>query len=342
MNISETILRERLFSLARGYMSHDMGSARRANFMFHKGIKAHLLEYAHTPMLPHMGIVRILVDNYRKCLAEGKVFLFCLNDQLPPREIGESRYLPFCNVNGPIAKPPRFGPPKSSSYMGMGWLEPPKHKRLNSFCERWLELDSKASDRIIGIIHLMQKAADECVSYGAWLGRIIFDLLEIEALFVPTSKLEKIFPEALAELKEYGGRFGWSYCPSCGYRLGRWQADNTNCPKCGYAVLDGGHFIPDVIGRQILFNLLEINERVCGKEKSYQRKADQASIEIFGVEPPLRTRYKGITHFKDKDIGINCPRINLFQAITRLPNGFLSNPDLLIPDRENNWYISVD
>jgi len=107
------------------------------------------------------------------------------------------------------------------------------------------------------------------------------------------------------------------------------------------AISDGGIYIPDVVGRQILFNLLDLALRVSGREKPYQQAADRASVEVFGVEPPQRVRYRGATRFEDAAKGSSWPRMNLFQVMTKMPHKYFADRDLWIPGEETDWCLSV-
>lgn len=307
--------RRRLGEVACDYMRSDLGWS---DTQIDKamagtgGVDVPWVEFAHTPQLPHLGVVRMFLSAARTAREDGAVFLYCVNDHLPPSSLPESRYLPIKNVQGQVAKPPRFGPGKRSGDKGMDCLEPPSPDTLGKFCDRWLALMQPERPTILELMEVVSKAESSVTSFAGWLTRVTLELLDLTPLVLPSSRIAEAFPEDVERLKASPEIYGWSHCAACGKRVARWSgADDSRCGSCsGSEVV----FRPDVRGRQAVTNLAGLSKRICGRKKQYQGEADSLTRTLFHCEPPARSHIEGATRFA-LDSGLSVDRANLLQAL---------------------------
>lgn len=300
-------------------------------------VDASWVEFAHTPQIPHVGIVRLLLTAVREAHSRNGIFVFCINDQLPPRILPESRYTPVA-INGTnVSKPPRFGIPKSKAAMAMCQITAPKATELDCFEARWRQLCSDAQET--GAFDILREASLACGSLSAWLTRVTLGLTGLKPLIVPTWQLGHAIPGQFKELLEKAPDRFWRHCEACGYRLGRFHKAVASCPCCGTRGTSS-HAIPDVIARQALMNAAGLALRVSGTEKAYQGEADVFSETVLSTKPPARLRVTGRTMVYDSG---NNPieRCSLFQLAISGSNlfGEMTPPPA---DPQSQWTLKWD
>lgn len=304
----------RLANVARDYAVNSMGFPN--NWMENGVIRlragAPIVEFAHTPQLPHLGVARMMLVAAREAKARDGVFLFCVNDHLPSDVLPECRVLPLSTQHGRIAKPPRFGPSKRLSRRAMACVPPPTNETLLVLQRRWTEIDSRRARKIEALALRMRHYAEFARSHAAWLTAVTLDVLGLTAVVLPTSRLSAAFPDAAEQLRAADPGSWWSHCASCGYRFGRWSTAPAACPQC--ASTDAPMPLPDVAARQALVNTIGLALRVCGMQKPYQAVAD--ALRCLGtpfVAPP-RLRVTGKSLFVDPLTAKTIERANLLQV----------------------------
>jgi len=295
-----------------------------------------LVEFAHTPQMPHMGVVRQFLVAQRLARRLDGVLVYAVNDHLPAAELPESRYLPFKVSDRVVPRSPQFGPGKKLGKSGMAWLAAPDDAALQSFVQRWRELQPERKARIDAVAEILRGAAQQCTSFAAWLTRVTIELLQLELAAVPTTEFAEISSEPMETIKKRSDA-GWACCANCGYRSGRWPiANNTHCRKCGHTAF---RFLPDVVSRQLGMNLAPLAYRICGQAKPYQDEADQATRRTFEVEAPQRIKVTGKTVIRSESSGETINRMNLLQVVSTI--GGIENWPPLPKDEHDDWVIQV-
>lgn len=337
-------LRQQTLKVARNYMHRDLGWTDRHiidMLSYAASPDTCWVEFAHTPQLPHLGIARLILTAAQEAASCSGVLLYCVNDHLPPRDLPESRYMPFYNEHGRVAKSPRFGPPKAQAKWAMSHLPAPDISILEDFQQRWITLaHGQSTAAVRRVSQAMISAAEECTSFAAWLTRVTFDALDLKPIVLPTSRLEVALPEQIETLHAHSFIHGWSDCQKCGYRLGRWPVALEHCSCCKTPISDNGDFHPDVIGRQAVVNNLDLDLRVCGRSKPYQQQADELTYVLLRRSAPPRLHVTGLSrmmflpHQEEGEA-----RFNLFQALTILPEGEIITNSL--PEPTSDWKLYV-
>jgi len=307
--------REKLSEISGAWMANacglesayiDFTTSRLAN------LKVPIVEFAHTPQIPHIGIVRQFLVAQRLARQLDGILVYAVNDHLPSAELPESRYLPLKVADRIVPRSPQFGPGKKHGKSGMAWLKPPCADVMDSFFQRWCELQPEGRERIDGIAEASKAAAHQCSSFAAWLTRITIDLLQLQLVAVPTTEFAAMACQPVEAIKTHPNS-GWAHCSSCGYRMGRWPiAGDMYCRKCAGSV---SNYLPDVVLRQMVMNLAQLEYRVCGQHKAYQDEADQATRRHFGVKPPQRVKITGKTVIRSETSGVIINRMNVLQLV---------------------------
>ena len=270
------------------------------------------IEYAHTPHLFHLGTARVMLEAERQAKSLDGVLVYFLNDHLPARELGESRYLPL-SVNGhEVANPPSFALTSAQGKRGMHRVGPPSAAAFAQFAARWTEIEPRLGAAIGSVAGGLADAAAANADHAAFLCRVMLEATKTMPLCVPTSRVMAAFPEWSGRLTT-AGRI-WQHCAACGYRLGRVSAAPAPaCPSC--KGMDRPELVPDVVARQTVANTLGLELRVCGRHKPYQDESDGLS-QRFDVPPPRRLRVTGAVRVRDTS-GFMVDRFNLLQWIAR-------------------------
>jgi hypothetical protein len=270
------------------------------------------IEYAHTPHLFHLGTARVMREAARQAKSLDGVFVYFLNDHLPARELGESRYLPL-SVNGhEVANPPSFALTAAQGKRGMIRVEPPSAGTISRFAARWVEIEPPFRSAIESVAGRLSSAAATTTDHAAFLCRVMLETTKTMPLCVPTSAVMNAFPEWRAPMTAEGRL--WNHCAACGYRLGRaGAAPAPACPSCGGT--DRPMLVPDVVARQAVANTCGLALRVCGRHKPYQNESDGLS-QRFEIPPPRRLRVTGAARVRDRS-GKLIDRVNLLQWISR-------------------------
>lgn len=304
--------RRRILDLARRYMISQMGcppdevEAR----IEEAAATTSWIEFAHTPQLPHLGVVRTMLLAGQHADNRSGILVLFLNDQLPPRDLLEARQLPLIRNNAIVSNPPTFAEPGQFRKYGMNRLRAPTSTIISSFERRWIEIEPERESNIVKITTELKLFAGGASSYGGFLARVMIDLLDCRCLVVPASELAPAFPEALPKLR--ATRRLWCHCQNCGYRISRSPTTIEICQVC-----DSHQTFfeaPDVIARQFLANLTNLDLRICGRTKTYQTEADVFSNGLK-VSPPSRIRVSGNVRIRDPKSGHPLERINLLQIL---------------------------
>ncbi len=273
------------------------------------------VEFAHTPQLPHLGVVRMLATAHAEAGRRGGLLLFCVNDHLPARELAESRYLPLILKSGKkVAESPSFGLSKASAKQAMNAISGPRPERLREFRERWLALTADAA-RVNALAADLEGFALRSTSHADWLVNAMLGWFSPErVLILPTTRLQSTLPDVFDFLANVDPQRFWHHCAECGYRLGRLSQEHSPCPIC--AAL-GRRLLPDVVARQAIVNALGLSLRVCGREKPYQSAADDLSLSVWACAAPERLRMarESILSVTTRDGKHVLERINLIQAL---------------------------
>jgi hypothetical protein len=272
------------------------------------------LEFAHTPQLPHVGVARAFLAAHQRALAMGARLIFCVNDQLPARELAESRRLPLYLDGVECANPPSLAIAKKDQKIAMANLPAPSLEVIQRFLARWSQLEPKQH----AAIQLLTKDAITCTppasDMAAWLCRAMIRMLDILPIVVPTSRLLAADRHGFERELQQAGLM-WSHCDRCGYRLGRVGQAAGTCPSCHHA---GPSIpVPDVVGRQVFMNGARLAERVCGRPKPYQDIADSTTVQLRGERAPPRLRVTGTVKVRLDDGGPDLDTINFLQAASR-------------------------
>ena len=302
----EAVCRRGLLQIAAEYARDNFPPEGELSERWHSS--SSLIEFAHTPQIPHVGIIRSLLAaerEARKC--DGAVIYF-VNDQLPPKLLPESRYTPIFLNGHQVAKPPRFGPSKSNSKLAMSHLLPPSPEKQTDFIRRLEELVGNVS--LQPLVEAME-GASTAKSYASWLLAVSFGLLGYWPRVVPVSALRSAFPEMFDWLVKQRPDLFWCHCAACGRRLSRFTEKSKQLCCCSAA--SGIEAVPDVRARQCLANIAGLNLRVSGKAKPYQSEADSLTEALFQKSPPERLRVTGNVEVTD-DRGNQIQRCNLVQA----------------------------
>lgn len=303
-----------MLDLASQYMTRDLGlDAHEVTARCDRLVPPHLaaVEFAHTPQLPHAGVVRLLLQSQLLAAREAGTFVYFVNDHMPATALPEARYIPVTNADGLVAKPPRFGPGKKSGKGGMHRTPPPSRHTVDSVLHRIDELLPSAGGTT-QLADVLQVASDSTNSHAAWLVRVQTDLLNLRPVIIPTTGLARALPgPADAYFRaRVDGR--WKVCDRCGYRVQLpVSAERDRCPHCGSP--EPATDVPDVVGRQALGNMFGLAWRVCGTVKPYQEIADRTSLEVLGVPAPRRWHITGRTEVRREEQMME--RANLVQLV---------------------------
>jgi hypothetical protein len=309
--VTRTDVRSSLIELSRRYHEQDLGLPLAPDICL-RARTGPWIEFAHTPQLPHLGVVRLLLSAAAEARRSGGVFAFCLNDQLGARELPESRYVPYCVRGRFVAKPPSFGLSKTSS-VPMAILPPPAIASVDAFRTRLRELRPRGDDA--WLFEAFKASAERCRSYASWITHVSLSLLGLSPLIIPTWRLAEALPvEFLQTSAKHPERF-WLHCGSCGVRIGRANSYGARCPHCRDENATADRIIPDVVARQCLMNIAgTVSMRLSGREKSYQSEADTFYRDALGRTPPVRRRITGRAIAIDSS-GHPIERCNLVQVL---------------------------
>lgn len=284
--------RARLLAVAEEHMVSEMGlanadAAYRVAMLRPEAVLP--VEFAHTPQLPHLGVVRMLLTARDRAVEQDGVFLYAVNDHLPARLLPESRYVPVTTDAGPVAKPPRFGPGKKAKG-GMHREPPPGEQVLVELEASLAALLPRHRDKATSLGEHLRTVAASTSSLAAWLVRVQLELLGLRPVVLPASRLAEALPGLADRYFEQRPEGRWALCGRCGVRAQ--TAGAHACAGCG-APAEVQERVPDVVGRQVLTNALGLGLRVCGRDKPYQVVADEMTVRLQGSAAPTRYRVTG-------------------------------------------------
>lgn len=288
------------------------------------------IEFAHTPYFSHLGYARMLLTaSQRAGDTENGVLLYFINDHVRANGALQERAIPMLRDGRWVKSPPRFGVSKKDSDRPLCTVPSPVPQNLALAHQLTREILSYEASSLPGhqrkpalaqlqpLFDWLSEQAVEVENLSQWVTRCWLQLLaqahpETVVLALPSRKLCQIFPEAVEKLASQSAEVGriqnrWAQ------QSGEWpewsQMRRVSdqyfpfqglCPICRDLVelpyhhkCAGLEWVPRVVARQPLADLLGLESRVCGGIRGYWGAAEEISREVLGLNPPPRVSLTG-------------------------------------------------
>lgn len=288
------------------------------------------VEFAHTPYFSHLGYARMLLSASRRARgSQHGVLLYFINDHLRANGALQERAIPMLRDGRWVKSPPRFGVSRLDSDRPLCSVPAPLPSNLliaQKLAGEILSYEARSLPRLQKkaalaelepLFDWLSQQAVQVESLSQWVTRCWLELLaqthpDTVVLAVPSRKLCQIFPDAVESLATR--RLEVARIQNCwARRSGEWPEWSQLrpvseqyfpfqglCHVCRDLVeLPAEHgcgevdWVPRVVARQPLADLLGLESRICGGPRGYWGAAEEISRDLLQAQPPPRVSLTG-------------------------------------------------